>query len=735
MSKRLTAILYLLFFVSGFCGLLYQVVWLRLAFAAYGIITPVMSIVISVFMLGLAIGSFVGGRWIVPLTRRLRVSAILFYAAAEILIGAGAFMVPVLFAHGTRLLFNIEQMNSVNYLLFSGAVIAAAMLPWCVMMGLTFPFMMAFIRENQRDNNQSFSFLYQANVLGAITGTLLTAYVLVELYGFRMSSYIAALCNFSIALTSILIGIRHPFKAASAAVEAAPAPAAPLTARPMLTLVILFTTGFSSMAMEVVWIRAYTIIFGNTIYAFAAILAAYLAATWIGSYYYRKHLSESAPFDTSKLVATLAAVSFFPVLLNDPRIAGNPLMVILSIIPFCAVLGYLTPKLIDEYSGGGPKEAARAYAINVIGCILGPLIVSYFTLPVISLRFNMIVLALPFATIFYYIRKNAQRTDWFVTMGIITASFIYFTLTTNLSYEEYFMKQGAEIRRDYASTVASTTPEKDRGDGKQLIVNGIPVTVLTGITKHMAHIPLLFTEGQPRSALVICFGMGTTYRSLMSWGIDVTAVELMPSVVDAFGYYHKDAGEILKNPNGHILVDDGRRFLARTKQTFDVITLDHSPPIEGAGVSLILSEEFYELAKKHLNDGGVLHQWFHMGEDKILYAMTRAIVKSFPYVKVYKSLANRQGFHFIASMKPIKPVNVAEFVKKMPQKAQEDLVEWFINPDTESIIKQIFDFEFDIRYILKDDKRLTITDDRPFNEYYFIRRAVAKINGTYVEVE
>ncbi|MBF0466995.1 MAG: hypothetical protein HQK94_18165 [Nitrospirae bacterium] len=153
------------------------------------------------------------------------------------------------------------------------------------------------------------------------------------------------------------------------------------------------------------------------------------------------------------------------------------------------------------------------------------------------------------------------------------------------------------------------------------------------------------------------------------------------------------------------------------------------------GVSLILSEEFYELAKKHLNDGGILHQWFHVGEDKILYAMPRAIVKSFPYVKVYKSLANRQVFHFIASMKPIKPVNAAEFVKKMPQKAREDLGEWFINPDTENIIKQIFDFEFDIRYILKDDTILTITDDNPFNEYFVIRRTINQINGTYVEVE
>lgn len=723
----------MLFFVSGFCGLLYQVVWLRLAFAAYGIITPVISIVISVFMLGLAVGSYAGGRVIGPLTRITRISAIYYYAAVELLIGAGAFMVPLLFSRGTRLLFDIEQMNSFSYLLYSGAIVAAAMLPWCVMMGLTFPFMMAFIRETQKTNTQSFSFLYQANVLGAIAGTLLTAYVLVEVLGFRVSSYVAALLNFSIALTSIVIGTRH--KAIGLNVEAAPTPSTPV-GRPILTLVILFSTGFSSMAMEVVWVRAYAIIFGNTIYAFAAILAVYLGATWVGSYYYRKHLAEGvAVVDETKLIATLAVVSCLPVLLNDPRLSESSFMVMLSIMPFCAVLGYLTPKLIDEYSCGNPAEAARAYAINVAGCILGPLIVSYLTMPLISLRFNMIVLALPFAAIFYYMRRGAQKSEWFTTMAIITASFIYLTLTLNRSYEENFMRQGAEIRRDYASTVVSLTENKDIGQQKQLIVNGIPVTVLTGITKHMAHMPLLFTQGQPKSALVICFGMGTTYRSLMSWGIDVTAVELMPSVVDAFGYYYKEAGQLMNDPKGHIVVDDGRRFLSRTKQTFDVITLDHSPPIEGAGVSLILSEEFYELAKRHLNDGGILHQWFHMGEDKILFAMTRAITKSFPYVKIYKSLANRQGFHFIASMRPIRPVDTAAFLNKMPQKAKDDLAEWFIDRDARNILDQIFAFEFDINYLLKEDKRITITDDKPFNEYYFLRRSMAKINGTYVEVE
>lgn len=99
-------ILFGLFFISGFCSLVYQVVWLRLAYSAFGIITPVMSLVISVFMLGLAIGSWLGGRWISKLTQKTGMSAIFFYALAEFFIGVGAFAVPELFSYSQKILLS-----------------------------------------------------------------------------------------------------------------------------------------------------------------------------------------------------------------------------------------------------------------------------------------------------------------------------------------------------------------------------------------------------------------------------------------------------------------------------------------------------------------------------------------------------------------------------------------------------------------------------------------------------
>ena len=142
-------------------------------------------------------------------------------------------------------------------------------------------------------------------------------------------------------------------------------------------LAILFTTGFCALALEVVWTRAFTPALGTTVYSFALLLFAYLVATYVGSWLYRRHLGRGKVLRTGLITVALALVAPLPVLLNDPRLASHPLVILASIFPLCLLLGYLTPKLVDGYSLGFPRRAGRAYAINILGCILGPLVASY----------------------------------------------------------------------------------------------------------------------------------------------------------------------------------------------------------------------------------------------------------------------------------------------------------------------------------------------------------------------
>jgi spermidine synthase len=247
------------------------------------------------------------------------------------------------------------------------------------------------------------------------------------------------------------------------------------------------------------------------------------------------------------------------------------------------------------------------------------------------------------------------------------------------------------------------------------------MTRLTPITKFMVHLPLAFHSARPQSALVICFGMGTTFRSALTWGIDTTTVELVPSVIQAFPFYHPDAQRLLSDPHGHIIVDDGRRYLRRTDKKFDVIVVDPPPPVEAAGSSLLFSTEFYALAQQHLKPGGIMQMWFPGGEPAIQQAVVRSICEVFPDVRCFPSVQG-WGLHLLASMEPIERLDPAQLVARMPASAQQDLMEWSDTPSLLTYAGKVIYREYPLRSLLNPEASIEITDDRPLNEYFLLRR-------------
>ena len=727
-------VLFLLFFLSGFCSLVYQVVWTRMAFASFGIITPVLSVVLSVFMLGLALGSWAGGRWILPLTARTGRSAAFFYAGAELIIGLGAFLVPKLFAMGENVLLASGETDSFRYLSLSALVLAASILPWCICMGTTFPFMMAFIREQALGQTKSFSFLYLANVLGAMAGTFLSAVVFIELFGFHHTLWLAAAGNFAITFISICLGLAQQKAAKLAGPAGIPVtpdetPALRAGTSDETIKWILFATGFMAMAMEVIWTRAFTPVLKTQVYSFALIVFVYLGATFLGSWMYRRDLRANRQKSKGILLAALAALAFFPVLVDNPKILvaeyWSPIMnwwsavvVLAGIVPFCALLGYLTPSLIDEYAGGNPTQAGRAYAINVLGCILGPLFACYLLLPNLSERYALILLALPFLVFCVRFRREYSRQSGWALLVIVVLA-LGWSLFGAEDFEDMMKKANPEavIRRDYAATVISFGQDQNR----MLLVNGIGMTKLSPVTKFIVHLPLAFHKTPPKSALVICFGMGTTYRAAMSWNIDTTVVELVPSVTRAFGFYNADAARFITATNGHIITDDGRRFLKRTKEKYDVIVVDPPPPVQAAGSSLLFSKEFYDLAKQHLNPGGIVQMWYPGDQDaRTGQAALRSISEVFPYVRCFVSVEG-WGAHMLGSMEPIEPFDANALAARMPESARQDLVEWNPTLTAPMFFGVVMAQELNVTNILSQKPDVQVTDDRPFNEYFLIR--------------
>lgn len=726
------------FVISGFCGLVYEVVWVRLAMASFGVTTALVSIVISMFMAGMGVGSLGAGQMA---RRELQTAGRLMlrlYAITELLIGVSSITVPLLLKLGRDLMLHARSFaawQTSGYYVLAGLWIAIALLPWCTCMGATFPFLMAVIRQTDVDESRhSFSFLYIANVLGALLGTAVSAYILIELLGFQGTLYVAGVLNVLLAASAFALSSRVSGSVTAENVTPAPAPKAKLYGLPRRAILyFLFTTGLVSMGMEVIWIRQLTPYLGNVVYAFAGILAIYLLATNAGSLDYRSSTRLRSPDESASAWTLLAFFSLVPVIAVDPVLGfgrlhiggGAPLS---SIVFFCAIVGFLTPLLVDCWSEGDPHRAGTAYAVNIAGCILGPLIASFCLLPWLSERLSTAALALPLFVIaglaaFYKpAEKTLTKAGGSAKLKFVMAA-IAAVVIVAVSHDYGMQFPHRVVRRDYTATVIATGAGFDR----KILVNGIGMTRLTPITKFIAHLPLAYMSRPPRNGLVICFGMGTSFRSMMSWGIPTTAVDLVPSVPRMFPYFFSDALELERSPRAHIVIDDGRRFLDGSAQNFDVIVVDPPPPVGAAGSSLLYSREFYSVIKRHLSRDGILQTWYPagQGDDATTASVTKALVDSFPHVRAFWDLDARQrifGIHYLASMSPLPDTPSSVLASRMPPAAAADLVEWGPEKTAQKQFDLVVPHKLPLQALIGGAPQVpAMSDDRPVNEYYLLR--------------
>jgi len=706
------------FLVSGFCSILYEIVWLRLAMAQFGVTSALASIVISVFMAGLGLGSWGSGRLIRKYEMRVRVPALRLYALAELLIGMSALLVPYQLLWGRKLLEWIGASSSWAYYLGSGTWIALTLVPWCACMGATIPVAMLAIRRRDPERSQrSFSYLYLSNVLGAVIGATFPL-LLIELYGFRDTLKIGAACNGLLALSAMLLSLGRTEPSGPVRTEpATKGVASRASSQGNRPLALLFLTGLTSIGMEVVWIRQFTPYLGTVVYAFASILATYLVSTFIGLQIYRLW-SRRNRREGNLIWVLLGLFALLPLLAANPGIHISRLLrLIVGIAPFSGVLGFLTPLLVDRWSVGDPARAGKAYAVNVLGCILGPLLSGFLLLPLISERWVLFVFSLPWLLMaFRPAGPSGKRLGWQAGISYAVVLSALALVFTQKSYEDQFGH--GEVLRDNTATIVAM----GEGRNKHLWVNGVGITGLTPITKFMAHLPLSFLDHPPKNALVVCFGMGTTYRSLMSWDIPVTAVELVPSVPRVFGYFHADGPALLRSPLSHVVIDDGRRYLERTYEQYDVITIDPPPPVQAAGSSLLYSKEFYAIIRRRLRPGGILQQWLPGGDPVVRASVARALKESFPYVRVFHSVEG-WGYHFLASESPLPNPTAAELALRLPDKAATDFLEW--GPDTtpEGQFADVLKREISLDDLIQQAPTASaLRDDRPVNEYYLTRR-------------
>jgi spermidine synthase len=259
-----------------------------------------------------------------------------------------------------------------------------------------------------------------------------------------------------------------------------------------------------------------------------------------------------------------------------------------------------------------------------------------------------------------------------------------------------------------------------------LLVNGIGMTALTVDTKLLAHLPGAL-HPDARRALVLCFGMGTAFRSSLAYPYErVDAVELVPSVPRMMQHYHEDAEAALSDPRGRVILDDARHYLASTRERYDIISSDPPPPLRSAGTVLLLSQEFYEAGRRRLEPGGLFVQWLPFGDGTLSdYAtLVRTFRSVFPVVSAWRSLHD-YGFFLVGSEREVRFDAERAAARLGDPRVWRDLVEWngarFESPLAAAQALAALRLATPAALDAALGPGPVVTDDHPRSEYHLLR--------------
>ena len=645
-------------------------VWTRLLSLVFGVTIHAVSVVLASFMAGLALGSFVAGRY----ADRAR-HPLLVYAALEI--GIGLLGVTTLWAIRAItplyvFLYDIAG-DSAAFATFARWLLASAVLiAPTSLMGATLPFIVRASLRILPKTGENLSLLYAVNTAGAAAGTLFTGFVLVGQLGFQASVFIAASMNISAGLVALLLTAVSRRSERRAGLTDAPPPAIDFDARPIspaltkLVLLAMAVSGFCALAYEVVWFRVLDLFLNGTAYAFSIMLCTFLIGLAIGSALSRVVIGR--PWNWVAVLGGLqfligvqallgiVAVGRLPdlrdALVSLPLLA--PLMerpvftmafaAVLVLLPLTVLQGMTFPVGIQAIVQGREKVGefvGRLNAVNTVGAIIGSLLAGFWLLPAQGSQRALIILAavnltLGYVLLWHVLGKNmAQKlAPPFIAVILVFPTFtsdmvsdLYLGIFKdhNLIWYEEGLESTLSVHRHtqgfialYANTRAQATDSPGALRFHHLL----------------AHMPMLLHPA-PRDALVIGLGGGATPGTLARYpGMQVHVVELSPSMLHAAAFFESINAGVLNQPNVDIKVDDGRNHMLLTDDRYDIIQADIIQA-HHAGAGNLYSKEYFELAKKTLKDDGLMIQWAERGNTLLYPLIVRTFLDVFPYASVW----------------------------------------------------------------------------------------------------
>jgi spermidine synthase len=653
------------FFLSGFAALLYQTVWTRQFAFVFGTADLAVATVLAAYMGGLALGAAVAARWAMVTPRPL-----LAYGVLELVIAVSALLVPIAIRSSTALavlLFGSgdappSATGSALAVFYLGAAFVILLVP-TTCMGATLPLLARVSVRRDEEVGGRVGTLYAVNTAGAVAGTVVAAFVLLPSFGLTRTVLVGVAVNAVVCLLAALVARRGDVTAR------VPAASAPVDGSARLVLVLLLASGITSFTYEVVWTRLLSHILGGSTYAFATMLATFLAGIALGAAGAARLATTPARalngFALAELAIAAGAYAAFrgmdqlPALAlrlgagREPTQLGNAALAAIVMFPATVAIGATFPFAVRALAHGREDAApvsARAYAWNTVGAIVGALGAGFFLMPWLGYAGVVTAavgcnLAIAFATAVGTAPRALPLAALAATGGLGLVLAPPPTPWALIGTSPLSLGRAPRTAEFFAVGRSAGVTVGLEGGIFKLRTNGLPEGVMLPPRRYRRALPdrwlgalPILARPEARSMLVVGLGAGTALEAIPERFPDLDVIELEPRVIEANARYRaRRAIDPLGLPGLHLHVNDARGALALTTKRYDIVVSQPSHPWT-AGASHLYTREFFATVRDHLTPTGVFVQWIDLEivDRSLLSSLLATLGDAFPNVRVYR---------------------------------------------------------------------------------------------------
>jgi len=723
----------LCFFLSGFAGLVYQIIWVRKLSLIFGNTVYAVSMVVAAFLTGLAIGSYYWGK-----RADNEKSPIKLYMYMELGIGLSAVTMTLMMHFADDFIVGFMSPESVavwNWQLLRYLLMFALLLLPTALMGGTLPVMARHLTRGVKDTGYNISSLYAFNTYGAMAGAFLSGLVFIPFLGLFWTLFLALALNVSIfLLVATFVPVNDVLEIKNEQADepkadkkksndkkkkkkkkqknkkAINSPEERLASYlfPVFTaIVLMLLSGFTTMAFEVLWTRAFVISFKSTVYLFSNLLTVLLLGMAVGSHVIRKQLDRLidpmrifgfaqigiAIFGFGSILFFMESVDLSLWMIaplgkmswtKDLFVMFCLMLILISLPAFLMGLSYpIVCRVVNRSLESVGKDAGNVYAVGTLGGILGSLVTGFLLLPTLGLQKSIYCISgLALLTGYTALLKSSSPKKSAVVFPVSAftalAMMVAFSIMgTNIGLGRTAGGKVLFSNEDMMGTVKVI--QGGKGGPLTLMVNDYQLATSGDVAVRFGHMPMLL-KPSAKDILVISLGSGITSGAIGGHPVrSIEGVELVPSLLDVQPYFKHDNHNIVADKRFKLFFWDGRHYVKMTKKKYDLVVSDLFQP-DSAGVGTLWTLEHFLNVKKVLKDGGAMAQWLPMYQlsPENLKVIMKTFASAFEYVSVWNGDINSAfpTLMLVGSSKPIKihPKKLADALER--EAVKRDMIEY-----------------------------------------------------------